>query len=146
MTIIFYDIPSKLPGIAWSPNTWKVRKINHCRHASTSQLTQINSGIYVDFYSTTNESPTKLSGSNTLTLSPSPSRTLSLQLKVLLYDTHPQRSMIHPRGSTSPNRLLLRSTLNLHTPLCLLYSQLVHWGCSERSRRHLIDSWLLMPN
>ncbi|KAF8965877.1 hypothetical protein BDZ97DRAFT_1658354 [Flammula alnicola] len=25
MTIIFYDIPSTVPGIAWSPNTWKVR-------------------------------------------------------------------------------------------------------------------------
>ncbi|KAF9531528.1 hypothetical protein CPB83DRAFT_849185 [Crepidotus variabilis] len=25
MTIIFYDIPSKLPGNAWSPNTWKTR-------------------------------------------------------------------------------------------------------------------------
>ena len=25
MTIILYDIPSLLPGKAWSPNTWKVR-------------------------------------------------------------------------------------------------------------------------
>ncbi|KAF9531525.1 hypothetical protein CPB83DRAFT_786941 [Crepidotus variabilis] len=25
MAIIFYDIPSKLPGCAWSPNTWKIR-------------------------------------------------------------------------------------------------------------------------
>ncbi|KJA18771.1 hypothetical protein HYPSUDRAFT_917542 [Hypholoma sublateritium FD-334 SS-4] len=25
MTIIFYDIPSTLPGNAWSPNTWKAR-------------------------------------------------------------------------------------------------------------------------
>ncbi|KAF9531529.1 hypothetical protein CPB83DRAFT_891879 [Crepidotus variabilis] len=25
MTIIFYDIPSKLPGCAWSHNTWKTR-------------------------------------------------------------------------------------------------------------------------
>jgi len=23
--IIFYDIPSKAPGVAWSPNTWKIR-------------------------------------------------------------------------------------------------------------------------
>ncbi|KIM37536.1 hypothetical protein M413DRAFT_30750 [Hebeloma cylindrosporum] len=25
MSIIFYDIPSTLPGIAWTPNTWKIR-------------------------------------------------------------------------------------------------------------------------
>ena len=25
--IIFYDIPSTLPGKAWSPNTWKTRYV-----------------------------------------------------------------------------------------------------------------------
>lgn len=33
--IIFYDIPSAVPGKAWSPNTWKTRLVVTLLEADT---------------------------------------------------------------------------------------------------------------
>ena len=51
MTITFYDIPSKIPGKAWSPNTFKTRYVHQMdsAHHDRSRFDKVTNRIALNF-------------------------------------------------------------------------------------------------